>query len=419
MRRWVFASTLLACAFTCTHRVVAQTWSLERVYPTLFEIIAVDAVGGDTLWPYAQEDLADDGTQTLEADEAAVDLRSVYADARAKRLWLRAYVASKLTPGANALAFFFIDTDARTNTGGKADDHQIWSGLGSDPTPGGYERALGLRGDGTLFGVFFWDAQKKQWSKQAESPKLAATETGVARDPLRISGDDHGYFQVDLELTAAGLTANCDGTIFVRLWNDGSDKRKFGDDSDVQAVACHARLDRFGDPEPLRSDACTADAECPAQGHCSDGVCLFGYECNIDSACRTGEKCSAATCVRAVDKACKQSADCAGLVCDAGRCVACASSATRTCADGWLCAPSGECRDTDASSQAGTGGTTGGAAASAGNGAKVRGGSFSCAAGQQPTSAQPWALLLGIAVCAALRGKRRPKARATCQGGDR
>ena len=419
MRSCVLVSTLVACTFAFTSRALAQSWSAGRTYPALFEIVALDAVGGDTLWPYAQEDVAADGAQTLEPDEAAVDLRSVYADARATRLWLRAYVASKTAPGGNAVAFFFIDADARTNTGGRADDAQIWPGFEADPPAGGYERALAVRGDGTLFGVFFWDAKKKQWTQQPETPKLAKSEAGVARDPLRVSNDDHGYFQVDLELSVATLTADCTGTIYVRTVNDATGTRRFGDDSGTQAAACHARLDRFGDPEPLHSDKCSSDAQCPAQGQCRDGICLFGYECSNDNTCRTAEKCSASLCVHSVDKTCTQSSDCAGLVCDAGHCVACAGSGARACDDGWLCAPSGACLDAHKSASPAASGSGAHSGGGAGAGTQVRGGSFSCSV-RRLGCARSSALLLVPGVCAALlRRKRKRRTRGLGQGGER
>jgi hypothetical protein len=384
-----------------TDHVQAQTWSAARTGPALFEIIAVDATG-DALWPYQQEDLAGDGAQTENADEAAVDLRSVYADARAAQLWLRAYVTAAVAPTASSVAFFFIDSDANTSSGGTATGAQLWPAFGPDPTPGGYERAVGLRGDGTLLGVFFWDAQKKQWVRQPDKPPLAAAETGSARDPLRLLGDDHGYFQVKLELSVAGLDDACTGTIFVRLWNDANGKRSFGDDAGANAAMCHASPNRYGDPELLGTDACTSDASCPAKGQCRSGVCVFGYVCSADNECPSGERCSAGVCTRVVDKTCTQSADCAGLVCDAGRCVACSSGA-RACAAGLVCSPDGSCLRTP------LGPTAGSKAGSAGTGGsgenRVQGGAFSCSMlGSQSASQPHWPWLTLVAL-----GRRRRK----------
>ena len=399
---------ILLLALTLTSQAQAQTWSLGRQGPSLFEIIAVDATG-EALWPYKQEDLAGDGAQTENPDEAAIDLRTAYADARAARLWLRAYVRASVAPTASSVAFFFIDTDANTKSGGTASGTQLWPAFGVDPTPGGYERAVGLRGDGTLLGLFFWDVQKKQWVKQPETPPLTATEAGIGRDPLRILGDDHGYFQASLDLSVAGLDAACSGTIFVRLWNDATGKRSFGDDADMKAADCHASANRFGDPALLQSDVCTTDASCPAQGHCRSGVCVFSYACAADNECRSDERCTAGVCTRVVDKTCKQSADCDGLVCDAGRCVACSDTGARACATGWLCTPDGSCLAVQAAS-AGTGPSSAGSGAAGSGGPRVRGGAFSCSAWRpRPTSgtAGIWLALIGLGL--ARRSRRSPR----------
>jgi hypothetical protein len=407
MRSGIVVLCSVASVSLLTSPALAQSWSLGRERPALFEIIATDA-SADKAWPFEQEDVAGDGVATLQADEAAVDLRTVYADVRANRLWLRAYVAAKTAPTSNALAFFFIDTDARTNTGAKADDTKLWSGLTADPTPGGYERAVGMRGDGTLLGVYVWDAQKSTWEKQPDKPMLATLEVGVGRDPIRIAGDDHGYFQVELDLAASGLDAACEGTIFVRLKNDGDPKRNFGDDLGMDAAACRAQLNAFGDPTPLHSDACSSDASCPAQGVCRQGTCLFGYECSADTGCRTDEHCSAGTCVRVVEKSCQQDRDCDGLVCDAGRCTTCSATGARACESGLLCAPAGSC----ISPRAGAGGNKAVPAAGSGatDGERVRGGAFVCAATPGRDAAPiPW---LWLAACVAfIRCVRRSRLR--------
>jgi hypothetical protein len=401
--------------FVCSGAVQAQTWSAGRTGPALFEIVAVDA-SGEALWPYGQEDLAGDGAQTENADEAAIDLRSVYADARAAQLWLRAYVTATVAPTASSVAFFFIDSDANTSTGGAATGAQLWPAFGADPTPGGYERAIGLRGDGTLLGVFFWDAQKKQWTQQPDKPQLAAAEAGSARDPLRLLGDDHGYFQVKLELSVAGLDDACTGTFFVRLWNDANAKRSFGDDAGMNAAACHASPDRYGDPALLHSDACSSDASCPAKGQCRSGVCVFGYACSTDTECRSDEHCSAGVCVRVVDKSCTQSADCDGLVCAAGKCVACSSSGARACAAGLLCAPDGSCLRPALAGAAGASAGSG-AAGAAGNAAiRVRGGAFSCSLRGSPPASSAHAAWL--ALLALVRRRRTRRAARSQQRGE-
>jgi hypothetical protein len=410
MRAANLACSSIAAAIAFAATAHAQTWSLGRNAPSLFEIIAVDQ-SADSAWPYGQEDLAGDGVSTLQADEAAVDLRTVYADARANRVRLRAYVTAKVAPTASALAFFFIDTDTRTSTGGKAGDPKIWPALSTDPTSGGYERAVGMRGDGSLLGVWFWDAQGSTWTKQPDSPVLANLETGVARDPIQIAGDDHGYFQLDLDAPALGLSDACANLIFVRTWNDAPGKRSFGDAVDMGPAACRPSTNAQGDPVVLRSDACTSDATCPAKGRCRGGVCLFAYECSSDSACRTDEHCTAGSCVRVVDQSCKASSDCNGLVCDGGRCAACTESGARACGSGLLCAPDGSCiRGSGSGAGGGTGTAAGtGGTGTAGNPRPVRGGAFHCAVsppGMRPAHFSRTSLLvlvLGAWLATALR----------------
>src|SRR5688572_16115089 len=117
--------------------VSAQTWSARREHPALFEIIGVDATSQSN-WPFGREDIAGDGVTKVDADEASVDLRSVYADPRANTLWLRAYVTATTKPPTAAVAFFFIDTDGRKNTGGPADSGAMWPAFDDDPSLGGY-----------------------------------------------------------------------------------------------------------------------------------------------------------------------------------------------------------------------------------------------------------------------------------------
>jgi hypothetical protein len=405
-RRSVVSIAGLLGLSLCAAQAHAQTWSVMRERPSLFEIIAVDATG-DASWPFGQEDVAGDGASTEQADEAAIDVRSVYADVRAERLWLRAYVAGKIVPDKNAVAFFFIDDDARTSSGGKAEGNPLGFALGADPTPGGYERAIGVRGDGTLLGVFFWDTSNKQWSQQPDKPVLASSEAGATRDPLRLLGDDHGYFQVDSSLASVGLDAACSGTIFVRTWNDATGKRAFGDDASERAFECHAKLDTYGNPELLQSGSCKNDAGCPAQGQCRSGICLFSYECVTDEVCPSGEHCSGGACVKVVDQSCKQSADCAGLICDAGHCVACSATGAHACASGYLCAPDGSClRAADGGSAGKNAGSAGHGSAAGSGGARVRGGAFTCSAARAGhTGSAPLWLLLGL--FAAGRGRRR------------
>jgi len=124
----------LACWLVVSQHAAAQTWSLSRARPSLFEIIAVDATA-EPGWPFGAEDLAQDGLLATSEQELRGDIRSVYADARERRLWLRAYFSGRTPSAATqpALTLFFVDTDQRTDTGGPAFDATRWPALSADP----------------------------------------------------------------------------------------------------------------------------------------------------------------------------------------------------------------------------------------------------------------------------------------------
>jgi hypothetical protein len=417
MRPVLSLCAALACLLALANAARAQSWSASRARPSLFEIIAVDKVS-DALWPFGSEDPAMDGVSTLEADEAAIDLRSVYADARGGRLWLRAYVTAKVTPSANALYYLFIDADMNAQTGGKASD-KLWSQLSVDPSSGGYEHAVVLRGDGTLSGFYTWNGAKSvsAWEEATEPSKQLEVESGVARDPLRLSGDDHAYAQVSLPLSAADLDERCLANIFVRSANDGNGKRAFGDQVDSFATTCRPKLNSYGDPEILRGDSCTKDDTCPGAGHCRDGICLFGYECSGDATCQSEQRCVSSACVLVVDRSCTQSVDCDGLVCDAKKCVGCTETGARACASGSVCAPDGRCLRRAGST--GNGNGNGNAGSAANSGIQVRGGAFSCAlAAVRGDSAWSSALALTACLGAFWRWRRRRPGRQPRKRGE-
>ncbi|MEY4577342.1 MAG: hypothetical protein RL701_2045 [Pseudomonadota bacterium] len=427
MRSAMFVVSCLVCGLLLTSSAFAQTWSQSRQRPSLFEIIAVDATS-EALWPFGQEDLAGDGASTFKSDEAAVDLRSLYASVRAQKLWLRAYVSAKGAPSADVLTLFFIDTDANAKTGGKAEATQLWPNVSSDPSPGGYERAIALRGDGTLAGLYTWEASSSEWAARTQADKLVTVEVNSARDPLRLLGDDHGYFQASLALDVAGLTETCAAKFFVRTWNlpdgtgaagssgaggiggsggasgSGAAARNFGDHIDALAVACTPELNRYGDPKLLKSDVCTSDASCPGAGKCRDEICVFAYECSEDTACRAEQSCKGAVCVYVYDKTCSADGDCNGLVCDGARCATCADSGSRACAAGDVCSPNGSCLSPQASSNPGAAGK----GAAAASGPRVRGGAFSCSAMPVTASSSAWQFwLLGASAMLLQRRRRR------------
>lgn len=409
MRAVLIAVVVAAALASSAGSVRAQTWGSGRSDPTLWQITSIDRTG-ELLWPYGTEDVAGDGTLAFLPDEAGADIRSVYADADAERLWLRAYVAAITSPGATVVTFFFINTDARTDTGGPADGDALEPTLGDDPTRGGYERALGVRGDGTALGAWQWSAEQRVWLPLAPRPTGFRTEAGRAGDPLAIGALVHGYAQVDAEHAISGLDASCGGTIFVRTRNVAPAPRVFGDDDDDGAVACQMPTDAYGDPVVLRSFTCRADAECPSNGRCREGVCLFAYECTAAADCPAGTPCSVGRCVQAVDRTCTTNGDCSGLVCDSGACVPCLEVGPRTCAAGLACSPNGRCVDPGAFEPGRAGSREG----------KVQGGAFSCSALSEGRSR--WSVLwtlLALLWLSRRRLRQRPERARTTHGEGR
>lgn len=337
---------LLAAAFGfAPSSVHAQSWADARTAPPLWQIIAVDKTG-EVFWPYGREDLAGDGTSFLD-DESSSDIRTVYAEADADSLWLRAYVSSAAQPGNDVRAFFFLDSDANPNTGGDARGAELDSALSADLSDGGYEWAIAVRAGMTMGEVWRWDASNNRWGSSDVRPASALqVETGVARDPIALGSGQRGYLQLRLTHAQSGLSASCAGNIFVRTRHEGSATRAFGDDVPTD-VKCRAAQDSYGDPDVLRSYECSKDADCFAGGRCADGLCLFAYECGGNSDCRTGEQCSSGQCVRVVTSSCSTNAQCDGLICEGARCVACTSTGARACQTGLTCSPNGACADPD------------------------------------------------------------------------
>jgi hypothetical protein len=377
----------------------AQSWSDAREDPALFQIVTIDATG-ESGFPYGREDVAGDGLDMFSAAEAGADLRTVYASTDPMRLWLRAYLAASAAPGASLRAFFFIDADARNDTGGPAQGAPLDKALTKDPSSGGYELAVAVRGNGMVLGVFAWNAGMRAWleDKDAAAPDVEA-EQGVSLDPLAIGATRHGYVQLALAHSVSGLSQSCAGTFFVRLLDQGPAMRSFADDA-PEEFACHAPEDAYGVPIVLQPDGCNSDTECPGAGSCRDGVCLVAYPCAGNEDCPSDYSCMQDRCVRVVSGSCNEEADCDGLVCVDARCVACTENGARACRSGLTCAPDGSCVDTHDVGGSGGNGTQGPG--------KVRGGAFSCAISTtQASLGSLLPLALGLIV---LRRRRRRRA---------
>jgi hypothetical protein len=431
MRTLAILGCIVSIATLCAVPAEAQTWSSPRTRPVLWQLISIDE-SGEPGWPYGGEDIAGDGLASFEADEAASDLRTVYADADASRTWIRAYVASELAPADAVIVYFFVDGDERDDTGGEAEDSALWPELAADPSGGGYEHVVAARGDGTLQGAWRWDAQAERWSPVTPRPADSTVQIDVDLDPIRIGDLERGYVQIELAHQLTGLDASCSGRIFVRSWHDDAPARAFGDD-DVRARACRPTLDVFGDPDVLREPGCDADSDCPADGRCREGVCLFTSGCSAGGDCRDDERCLVGACVRVVEGSCDADADCNGLVCRTGDCVECAENGAQACDDPLLCSPNGQCVDpergpptagrggTGGAGSGGRGGRGGTGGGTGGDGAtppgKVRGGAFQCATvapiGSARARGGAWWLVLVLALPVAFAFARVRRGRRT------
>jgi hypothetical protein len=399
-------SFLFLLVLASARTAAAQSWSESQQDPRLFQIVAVDR-SGESGFPYGREDVAGDGLGTFEDDEAGSDLRSVYADADASRLWLRAYLAGTSAPAMTVRTFFFLDSDARDETGGPAHGAELDQALADDPTLGGYERVIGVSGDGMIVGVFEWSTDLGRWTENTSyRPPDVRVEAAVGNDPLLFFSLQHGYVQLSLAHSLSGLGQSCGGMLFVRLLNELSPTRTLADDA-LEKFACRAEQDAYGDPVILQPrDGCSGDDQCPGESVCRDDVCLISYACANDAACPDDHRCDAGACVRVVSGSCDDAADCAGLVCEAGSCVACSENGARACASGRSCAPDGSCRDP------GTVGEVSGGEGGANEPGKVRGGAFSCASTSPGVRVSAWlSALLVMPLLARARRRKQPLAR--------
>jgi hypothetical protein len=404
--------SLLLLVLSSARPAAAQSWSGLFPRPALFQISSVDR-SGEPAFPYGREDVAGDGLAMFGEDEAGSDLRSVYVDSDASRLWLRAYLAGTSAPAPTLRSFFFVDSDARAGTGGPAQGAELDEALTEDPTRGGYEHALGVDGAGTVLGVFDWDPAMRRWTENTSyRPPDVRTETGVDVDPLVFASAQHAYVQLSVAHSLSGLSQSCGGTLFVRVSNALSPTRTLADDA-PDAFACIAARDDYGDPVILQPpEGCSGDDQCPGGGVCRDDVCLIAFSCSDDSACPGDHRCEADRCVKVVSGSCDDAGDCSGLVCQAGSCVACSEAGARACASGQLCAPDGTCRRPDGVGEP-SDGENGGQSGVSGPG-KVRGGAFSCASASSSARSSGWLLaLLALALRSYARRRRHTAARSS------
>jgi hypothetical protein len=432
--------TLLTLGLGCVSlNATAQTWAGNRQGPALTEIVTIDQTG-ETGWLWGREDVAGDGLNTFDAPEQAIDGRAVYLSTSGNRLWYRLTLSSTAAPEGNLVTYLFVDADRNVRTGRTAAAEEIDPLFTTDPTEGGYEYVLAVRGDGTVDGLWeLNDGSSAFVAKTLNADELVA-ERGLYLDPLRIGQDDRGYLQASVAQSSIGVTSQCASRFFVRATNDNA---SLGDgDIDIGEAADCIPADANNDavPDVLEPNVeCNTAADCIGNAVCWNHRCWLSAVCIGNADCAPTETCVDGQCRVTGGDGCNNVTDCGALVCDNGQCVACTTNAG--CGTGRVCSPDGRCVDEATADQlatnnGGAGGTggTGGAtnnggnagsnntAASAGNGIdladdeRIQGGACSCHV-VSPKHAK-YSLLLGI-LGLGWWGRRSGRRGISCQGRTR
>jgi hypothetical protein len=377
---------------------LAQSWAGSRSTPSLTELFAVDTTG-ENGWLYGQEDLAGDGS-SFQVPEQSIDIRTAYASTDAQDFWVRSYVSATQAPGADVSLYVFIDADAQSGTGGPAVAANIDPDFTADPSAGGYEWVVGLRGDESVVGLWEWDGTA--WTTASFTPQQIAAEAAVDLDPIRIGANDHGYIQGRIELALVGLTEPCNANLYVRSSNEAGAGGP--GDLEVGQVGGCVPADANNDdiPDPLEPNGgCTSDDQCPGDGVCVNGACVIAAPCVDDTDCAANHQCTPdGRCVPVPSGTCTTNDECTELVCSGGQCVACTLGGSE-CGAGRRCAPNGRCvADTP-----GAGGSAGSTGIEPAEGQEVQGGACVCTAA---SGSSPGALaLLLVPLALALRRLRR------------
>jgi hypothetical protein len=315
----------------------AQTWVPPRTTPSILEIVAIDATG-ETPWPFGAEDIAGDGLTTFEPPEPSTDIRTAYAVATAQEFIVRVYVSDTAAVGDSVTVYVFIDADASAATGGSAAATTVDPALANDPSPGGYESVLVLRGDADPE-LFDWQTPMNDFQAATVPPGQTDAEAGQDLDPLRLGARQHGYVQARVDLGAVGLTPACDANLFVRSVDGAASPP--GGDLVVGSVQRCVAAETNGVPAIVVPARCDSDAECPGGGVCVAGRCRLTAGCAADADCAADETCTDGWCVVERNGACTTTADCGDRVCDNGTCGPCTDDAA--CGDGRFCGPDGRC----------------------------------------------------------------------------
>lgn len=387
-RKWgsaVLAASLLLMAPSLAH---AQSWVGGRTTPSPGEFVAVDRTGEEN-WLFGAEDVAGDGLEAFTPAEQAIDIRSAYAAAVGGDFYFRLYVSATSAPPDEVTGYVFINADRNTDSGGSAEAPEIDARFSSDPSDGGYEYVFAVQGNGSVLGLWEWDAAARQFASQMPMQNRVDAEAGTDRDPVTSSPVEHGYLQGWVELDLVGLDNSCSADLFFRSLQESPD---LGDgDLDVGLVGpCHPR-DGNGDGVPDRwvpEDRCRENEECPVNSVCIEGRCVFTGVCDEDADCADDEACSAdGYCVAREGDDCSEDAECSTRLCDNGSCSRCGGDAD--CADGYRCGADGRCVSEDDPSTS----TDGDSDLVLGPEDEVQGGACTCGiAGGMRAASAAWAL---------------------------
>ena len=359
--------TLIGAAiFTLANSALAApTWT-NKTTPHLGQIFALDLTG-EPNWLWGAEDVLGDGLANFTTAEQALDLRTAYASTNATQLWTRVYVSNAAAADTTLSVFVFVDADKNTATGGGTNATALDPAFTSENSPGGYEYAFATKGDGTIAGVWQWQATPTPGYVVVNvTPQQATAEVGTDVDPIRVgNAASHGYVQATIDLSVVGLTQTCDANLYVR-----SARQAGASDLDMKYWTTCVPAKTNGVPTIVITGGCTSDAQCPQDGVCDDGTCVIAQGCATNADCPANDTCTTD-----------------------GRCVpttgACTQGGT-DCPAGTRCAPNGTCIQ---------GGTTG-------NG-EVEGGALHCSIGPAPRNALGFAFFATfIAVLLARRSRK-------------
>jgi hypothetical protein len=343
-KAWSLRSALALGSLLVAAPALAATWTPPRTTPSLLELFAIDATG-EPGWIYGAEDVAGDGLASFKQQEKNIDIRTAYAVADANDLWVRTYISDTQGPGGNVAVYIFIDSNKDATSGGSAAATTINAKFTEDPSPGGYEYVIGIKGNQSVIGVWKWDGA--QWATENVPPNQIVPEASTDTDPILIGDPVHGYIQAKIALSVVELTAACNANLYVRSSNETGGLGA-GDLEVGQVGSCiPTDANNNGVPDPLEDATkdCTSDDHCPGDGLCQNGKCIFPLPCLENADCKlAGYVCTTdGRCVPQGGGSCTTNADCQnGLVCISGTCQACTPGGTQ-CGAGLECAPDGRC----------------------------------------------------------------------------